>query len=172
MKTSKNRGLDWRSGLLELRSVSLAARGLWAEILNLMVDSPEPGQLSFSSGAPIGVTPLARLTCTPAGIVEILLTELEHVGLIIRDDHGEIWSLHVRGLELERRYRSERMKAAAATRRSQSVAALAGEASPPIRMRQLDLFAGFGRTDTKRVRGACRRRSPRTKSPRRRDRRP
>ncbi|MCA1571332.1 MAG: hypothetical protein LC798_13630 [Chloroflexi bacterium] len=63
---------DWR-GDVALQSCSLAARGLWFEMMNLMHDGEPYGHLTTSSGAPISPPLLAKLVHADLPEVEQLL---------------------------------------------------------------------------------------------------
>jgi hypothetical protein len=85
---------DWRADPA-LRSCSIAARGLWVEMLCLMHEAVPYGSLLIN-GARIDKKRLASL----AGISEkectVLLLELEGFGVFSRDDDGTIYSRRMR----------------------------------------------------------------------------
>ena len=76
---------------LAVRSVSLAARGLWVDMMSLMHEGDPYGHLRTGKQE---ITPrlLARMVGAPVGAVKKLLTELEDAGVFSRDDDGVIYS--------------------------------------------------------------------------------
>ena len=74
-----------------LRVCSLAARGLWTDMLCLMWDSPDRGRLIIAERAP-STAMIARLVGTTEQEVESLLAELDESGVLSRDDNGAIYS--------------------------------------------------------------------------------
>lgn len=85
---------DWRADAM-LRLCSIAARGLWAEMMCIMHDAERYGSL-LVNGRRIDKKQLAGL----AGISEkectLLLLELEGNGVFSRDDDGTIYSRRMR----------------------------------------------------------------------------
>jgi hypothetical protein len=85
---------DWRADPA-LRSCTIAARGLWVEMLCIMHEATPYGSLLIN-GARIDKKRLAAL----AGILEkectLLLLELEGFGVFSRDDDGTIYSRRMR----------------------------------------------------------------------------
>jgi hypothetical protein len=85
---------DWRADPA-LRSCTIAARGLWVEMLCIMHEASAYGSLLIN-GARVDKKRLAAL----AGIQErectILLLELEGFGVFSRDDDGTIYSRRMR----------------------------------------------------------------------------
>lgn len=77
---------DWRADP-RLRSCSLGARGLWADMLALMHEADPYGSL-LVNGAPVNDRQLAALVGAPARDVRVCLAELEGAGVFSRD--GEI----------------------------------------------------------------------------------
>lgn len=75
-----------------VRSVSLAARGLWTDMLCLMHESPRRGYLQHSNGKPVTAEQLARMTGCSTDEVSRLLRELEDAGVFSCTDHGVIYS--------------------------------------------------------------------------------
>ncbi len=81
---------DWRADP-RLKMCSLAARGLWIEIICLMHESEPYGHL-LVSGLPPTNTQLAVLVGTPPDQLSDLLGELEQVGVFSRTRKGVIYS--------------------------------------------------------------------------------
>ncbi|WP_138223398.1 hypothetical protein [Nibricoccus aquaticus] len=86
---------DWQSDE-RLRLCSLAARGLWIEILCLMWKSPRRGYLEVSAGVPVSVLQLARLIGETQRTVAALIAELESAGVFSREENtGVIFSRRI-----------------------------------------------------------------------------
>ena len=81
---------DWRSDP-RLRMCSLAARGLWAEMLALMQEAEPYGHLVVNGLAPTD-TQLAVLAGAPPEQIPDLLGELESTGVFSRTQKGVIYS--------------------------------------------------------------------------------
>jgi hypothetical protein len=82
---------DWLKDLA-LRSVSLAARGLWIDLLALMFHCPRPGLLQQANGSPMSAIQIARMTgCSPDEAVAVL-AELDAAGVFSRTADGVIYS--------------------------------------------------------------------------------
>ncbi|GAB4133109.1 MAG: hypothetical protein Kow0040_14930 [Thermogutta sp.] len=75
-----------------LRSVSVAARGLWIDLLCLMHESPRRGYLQHANGKPVTTEQIARMTGCSAEEVSQLLQELEYSGVFSCTEHGVIYS--------------------------------------------------------------------------------
>lgn len=75
-----------------VRSVSLAARGLWIDMLCLMHESPRRGYLQHANGKPVTAEQLARMTGCSTDEVSRLLQELENAGVFSCTEHGVIYS--------------------------------------------------------------------------------
>ncbi len=90
----------WRADL-ELHSCSLAARGMWAELLMVMHDCEPYGHLAFDGRAP-DVAKIARLVGTSTSEAKRLLAELEAARVFSRTPEGVIYSR--RFVEDERAY--------------------------------------------------------------------
>jgi len=81
---------DWQKAP-EIRALSLAARGLWIEMLCLMWESEERGVLLLH-GKPISTEVLARQVGFPVDVIEPLLSELEEYGVFSRrEEDGAIY---------------------------------------------------------------------------------
>lgn len=87
---------DWRSDPA-VRGVSLAARGLWIDMLMLMHEASPRGVLMVA-GRIVGAETLARLCSADPGEVAALLDELETAGVFSRKKNGAIYS---RRMELD-----------------------------------------------------------------------
>jgi hypothetical protein len=81
---------DWRKDP-ELRVCSIAARGLWIDMLAIMHEGTPYGHLT-TSGGDISPADLARLVGEPAALVRRLLGELEARKVFSRDSAGVIHS--------------------------------------------------------------------------------
>jgi hypothetical protein len=75
-----------------LRACSLAARGLWIDVLSLMHLSPRRGYLLAANGSRHSPEQLARLTGCSADDVNQLLEELATSGVFSCTDDGTIYS--------------------------------------------------------------------------------
>lgn len=81
---------DWRSDQA-LRVCSLAARGLWIEMLCVMHTAIPYGHLLIN-GSPVSDTQLAMLAGIPSEQVAALVGELETAGVFSRTSKGVIYS--------------------------------------------------------------------------------
>lgn len=81
---------DWRKDP-ELRVCSIAARGLWIDMLALMHEGDPYGHLVVN-GAPITDDQLARLVGEPVKRIRALLGELESHCVFSRTDNGVVFS--------------------------------------------------------------------------------
>jgi len=75
-----------------VRALSLAARGLWADMLNLMDQSETRGYLRHRTGAPVSTEQLARMVGSGLPEVRRCIAELERTGVFSRDQDGVIFS--------------------------------------------------------------------------------
>lgn len=82
--------VDWR-GDAKLKGCSLAARGLWIELLTLMHEGTPRGHLIVGTKAPTPAE-LSRLIGVPAGMVARSLAELEANGVAHRTEAGVVFS--------------------------------------------------------------------------------
>ena len=82
---------DWL-GDPAVRAVSLAARGLWTDMLCLMHQLPRRGYLQLESGTPVTAEQLARMTGCSTDEVSRLLQELETAGVFSCTEPGVIYS--------------------------------------------------------------------------------
>lgn len=96
---------DWRSDP-GLRVCSLAARGLWAEMLGIMHEADTYGHLLINGSAPTAKQIAALVSATP-GQVEALLAELKAAGVPSFTAEGVIYSRRM----VRDRERQERDKA-------------------------------------------------------------
>lgn len=85
---------DWRADPA-LRMCSLAARGLWIEMLCLMHEARPFGSL-LVNGKPVTAAQLANLIGAGVADVEGFLAELEEAGVFSRDAEGLIYSRRMR----------------------------------------------------------------------------
>lgn len=85
---------DWRSDPA-LRSCTIAARGLWIEMLAIMHEATPYGSLLLN-GQRIEKKRLASLAGVSERECVVLLLELEGVGVFSRDDDGTIYSRRMR----------------------------------------------------------------------------
>jgi hypothetical protein len=81
---------DWRADQA-LRVCSLAARGLWIEMLCVMHNAIPYGHLLIN-GSPVSDTQLAMLAGTPSEQISALVGELESAGVFSRTGKGVIYS--------------------------------------------------------------------------------
>lgn len=75
-----------------LRGCSLAARGLWIDMLCLMHENPRRGYLQHTSGNPVLLEQLCRMTGCSTDEGSRLLQELEDFGVFSRADNGVVYS--------------------------------------------------------------------------------
>ena len=85
---------DWRADPA-LRMCSLAARGLWIEMLCLMHEARPHGSL-LVNGKPVTAAQLANLVGGGVAEVEGFLAELEEAGVFSRDADGALYSRRMR----------------------------------------------------------------------------
>jgi hypothetical protein len=85
---------DWRADA-ELRLCSLAARGLWAEMLCLM-HAAEPYGSMLVNGKRVNKLQMAALVGVPEKECSALMLELEGNGVFSRDPDGTIYSRRMR----------------------------------------------------------------------------
>ena len=84
---------DWTSDAA-LRSCSLAARGLWMELLCLCHEGEPRGYLTIGGRAP-SVGEIARLVGAHHHVVAKLLDELERRGVFSRTELGQVYSRRI-----------------------------------------------------------------------------
>mgnify|MGYP001342045335 CR=1 FL=1 len=84
---------DWRSDP-KLRLCSMAARGLWIELLCIMHEAEPRGYL-ISNGAPLSDKQVASLVGATPRELATLLAELEGAGVFSRCEDGTIYSRRV-----------------------------------------------------------------------------
>jgi len=89
-----------------VRCVSLAARGLWMDMLALMYESPKRGYLSLKSGKAVHHQQLARMVGGSVKEVKDLLAELEDCGVFSIDGDGVIFSRRMVNDEIVREQKS------------------------------------------------------------------
>lgn len=81
---------DWRRDAA-LQSCSVAARGLWIELMCVMHDCDPYGVLAVN-GRPMSSAQLARLVGEQEKAVVRMLAELEDAGVCSRDEEGRLFS--------------------------------------------------------------------------------
>jgi len=81
---------DWRKDPA-LSACSMAARGMWIELMCIAHESDNYGYLSIN-GKPMVAAQIARMVGEPLGRVVKLLGELDEAGVFSRDDKGCIYS--------------------------------------------------------------------------------
>lgn len=96
---------DWRKDSA-LQSCSVAARGLWIEMLCIMHECEPYGYLAIN-GKPMNDAQLARLIGETEKIVKGLLAELENAGVFSRTEEGGIYSRRMVNDERTRNIRAE-----------------------------------------------------------------
>lgn len=96
---------DWRADP-KLRMCSIAARGLWVEMLALMHEAEPYGHLSVAGVVP-DARQLAALVGAPVKEVKAAMDELEAAGVFSRTDNGTVYSRRM----VRDRERAERDKA-------------------------------------------------------------
>lgn len=86
-----------------LRSCSLAARGLWIDMLCFMHEAEPYGHLRLN-GQDLALPVLARMVGASRREVRVALAELEHAGVFSKNDQGTIFSRRmIRDEELRKR---------------------------------------------------------------------
>ncbi len=96
---------DWRKDSA-LQSCSVAARGLWIEMLCIMNECKPYGHLAIN-GKAMSVAQLARLIGETEKVVKGLLNELESAGVFSRTEQGGIYSRRMVNDEQLRNIRAE-----------------------------------------------------------------
>lgn len=81
---------DWRKDPA-LSSCSLAARGLWIELVCIAHEAEKYGHLSIN-GKPMSVAQISRMVGESPSTVAKLLSELESAGVFSRTEEGSIYS--------------------------------------------------------------------------------
>lgn len=110
---------DWRSDPC-LRMCSLAARGLWAEMLAVMQEAVPYGHLLIAGRSPSSAQ-LAALAGAPTEQIPDLLAELESSGVFSRTKEGVVYSRRmVRDERKAREARKNGLKGGNPTLRNQS----------------------------------------------------
>lgn len=82
---------DWM-GDDAARLCSLAARGLWIDMLCLMHSAPRRGYLQTATGSPLPLEQIARMAGCSTDEATRLLSELETAGVYDCTEHGLIYS--------------------------------------------------------------------------------
>jgi len=81
---------DWRKDPA-LSTCSLAARGLWIELMCVVHESDEYGHLSIN-GKPMSAQQIARTVGETPAVIGKLIDELEQSGVFSRNEQGSIFS--------------------------------------------------------------------------------
>lgn len=81
---------DWRKDPA-LSACSMAARGLWIELMCIAHESDNYGHLSIN-GKPMVTAQIARMVGESPNVVSKLLGELDDAGVFSRDEQGSIFS--------------------------------------------------------------------------------
>lgn len=105
-----------------LRAVSLAARGLWIDMLCLMHESPRRGYLQHASGKPVTRQQLARMTGCSMEELAQLLEELADAGVYSTTEEGIIFSRRMVRDEEFRQIRQEAGRKGGITRSASEAA--------------------------------------------------
>jgi hypothetical protein len=92
-----------------VRSVSVAARGLWIDMLCMMFESPERGYLIHPSGNQVTDEQLARVAGLSKRDVRRFIDDLEAAGVFSKDLDGNIFSRRLVRDEQERSGSRERV---------------------------------------------------------------
>lgn len=96
---------DWRKDPA-LSACSLAARGLWIELMCIAHESETYGILTVN-GRPMSSAQLARMVGETPRLIERLLAELEEAGVFSRNEEGAIFSRRMVKDEAIRNVRAE-----------------------------------------------------------------
>ena len=96
---------DWKKSP-DVQACSLAARGLWIEMLFIMHESTPRGFLELN-GQPMTDAQLARLVSASVDEIALPLKELESAGVFSKDDRGVIFCRRFSREEQIRKIRSE-----------------------------------------------------------------
>lgn len=102
---------DWRNNLA-LQGCSLAARGLWIEILAIVRAAPREGVLADAQGRPLSVERIAAMVNASKEEVSKLLDELSAAGVAKRLDGGSGALLSPRMARYAQRSEEGRLSAA------------------------------------------------------------
>lgn len=100
---------DWMKDTA-VRACSLAARGLWIDLLCLMCEGDRRGYLSAPSGKPYSLEQIARMTGCSTDEASRLLEELETSGVFSRSVHGTIFSRRIARDEIARANSRQKMR--------------------------------------------------------------
>jgi hypothetical protein len=95
---------DWQSDG-QLRMCSLAARGVWLEMLCVMWKAPRRGYLESAEGVPLTPDQLSRLIGENKEILTTLLAELEAAGVYSRETGSEV--IYSRRIVKDIKYKAE-----------------------------------------------------------------
>jgi len=106
-----------------VRCMSLAARGLWIDMLCLMYESPTRGYLSLMDGKPVSAVQLARMVGGTLEETETLLSEMRGCGTFSVTDEGVMFSRRMVADEELRELKSKAGKASANARKKSNTMA-------------------------------------------------
>jgi hypothetical protein len=123
---------DWLRAA-ELRMCSIAARGLWIDMIAFMHQAQPYGHLIFA-GQPVSEVQLARMVGESTKATAKLLQELKGAGVYSVDDNGVIYCRRMVRDELERaawreQQRAHRDRVKTETERQHSVSLTSGDVS-------------------------------------------
>lgn len=91
-----------------LRSCTVAARGLWIDLVCLMFECPERGVLARADGTPFTNREISRATGVGLKVVNRLVGELSNAGVLQRNSRGATSSRRLQRDELRRAADAER----------------------------------------------------------------
>lgn len=91
-----------------LRSCTVAARGLWIDLVCLMFECPERGVLARADGTPFTNREISRATGVGLKVVNRLVGELSNAGVLQRNSRGATSSRRLQRDELRRVADAER----------------------------------------------------------------
>jgi len=110
-----------------VRCMSLAARGLWIDMLCLMYESPTRGYLSLIDEKPVTAVQLARMVGGAIDEVETLLSEMSACGTYSVTAEGVMYSRRMVSDEELRELKSKAGKASGRARQSANTIATEGQ---------------------------------------------
>jgi len=110
-----------------VRCISLAARGLWIDMLCLMYESPTRGYLSLLDGKPVSAVQLARMVGGTLKEIESLLSEMRGCGTYSVTDDGVMFSRRMVADEELRELKSKAGKASGRARKKGNTIATEGQ---------------------------------------------
>lgn len=108
-------GTDWLTDN-GVRSLSLAGKGLWFDMLCIMYESPKRGYLSVVINKPMTVSQLARMVGADKDEVSSVLEELDQANVFSYDSNKVIYSRRMVSDETQRSVKSKAGYAGATAR--------------------------------------------------------